>query len=243
MKTISEISDISGVSKRTLQYYDQIGLLKPTAYSPAGYRLYDEAALEKLQQIFLYRELQFSLKEISHILDSNDFDRNRALEQQIELLVMKKEHLENLILFARGLHGVGDKYMDFKVFDTRRIDEYAQRAKATWGHTEAYCEFEERQRNRTSSEEQKLEKELMKLVRRFGDMREAQPDCESVQKLVQELRDFITYHFYECTLPILRGLGKMYAGGGSMTENIDAAGGNGTAALIKTAIDIYCGYQ
>lgn len=240
VKTIREISCISGVSKRTLQYYDQIGLLKPAAYSPAGYRLYDEAALETLQQILLYRELEFSLKEIRCILSSDDFDRNRALEQQIDLLTMKKEHLENLIMFARGLHGVGVKNLDFKAFDTKRMDEYVRRAKEAWGKTEAYRQFEEKQRSRTPDDEQRLEKALMELLGRFGAVREATPDSARVQALVQELRDFITLHFYECTLPILRGLGKMYAGGGSMTENIDAVGGAGTAAFINAAIEACC---
>ena len=102
MMTVNEVSKLTGVSIRTLQYYDTIGLLPPAGYTEAGYRLYDDAAMERLQQILLFRELELPLKEIKRILDSPHFDRNRALEQQIELLTMKKEHLENLILFARG---------------------------------------------------------------------------------------------------------------------------------------------
>ena len=86
MRTISEVSRLSGVSRRTLQYYDEIGLLKPTEVTEAGYRLYDDEALATLQQILLYRELQFPLKEISRILNSSDYDRNRALEQLKVLL-------------------------------------------------------------------------------------------------------------------------------------------------------------
>ena len=96
MMTVNEVSKLTGVTIRALQYYDTIGLLPPTVYTEAGYRLYDDTALERLQQILLFRELEFPLKEIKKIIDAPDFDRNKALEQQIELLVMKKEHLENL---------------------------------------------------------------------------------------------------------------------------------------------------
>ena len=86
MLTVHEVSKLTGVSIRTLQYYDEIGLLSPASYTEAGYRLYDDSALERLQQILLFRELEFPLKEIRRIIDAPDFDQARALEQQIELL-------------------------------------------------------------------------------------------------------------------------------------------------------------
>ncbi len=95
MKTVHEVSRLTGVSIRTLQYYDKIGLLRPAGHTRSGYRLYDDAALERLQQILLFRELEFPLKDIRAILESADFDREKALEQQITLLSLKKEHLEN----------------------------------------------------------------------------------------------------------------------------------------------------
>ena len=90
MMTVNEVSKLTGVSIRTLQYYDKIGLLKPTGYTESGYRLYDDIALERLQQILLYKELKFSLKEIKQIIDSPNFNRLKALQQQIELLTLKK---------------------------------------------------------------------------------------------------------------------------------------------------------
>ena len=116
MMTVNEVSKLTGVSIRTLQYYDTIGLLKPIEYTESGYRLYDDTSLERLQQILLFKELKFPLKEIKKIIDAPNFDRNKALEQQIELLTMKKEHLENLISFARGIKGIGVKYMDLYMF-------------------------------------------------------------------------------------------------------------------------------
>ena len=96
MMTVNEVSKLAGVSIRTLQYYDSIGLLKPAEYTESGYRLYDDAAMERLQQILLFRELEFPLKEIKEIITRPDFDKQKALEQQIVLLTMKKEHLETL---------------------------------------------------------------------------------------------------------------------------------------------------
>ena len=90
MMTVNEVSKLTGVSIRTLQYYDKIGLLHPAKYTEAGYRLYDDAALETLQQILLFRELEFPLKDIKEIISSPDFDRSKALEQQIELLKLKR---------------------------------------------------------------------------------------------------------------------------------------------------------
>ena len=107
MMTVNEVSKLTGVSIRTLQYYDNIGLLPPTQYSPSGYRLYDDTAMERLQQILLFKELQFPLHEIQKILDAPDFDRDKALTQQIALLTLKKERLENLIDFARTIQQTG----------------------------------------------------------------------------------------------------------------------------------------
>lgn len=240
MMTVNEVSKLTGVSVRTLQYYDKIGLLMPATYTESGYRMYDDACMERLQHILLFKELQFPLKEIKAILDSSDFDRNRALEQQIELLTMKKEYLENLILFARGIHGLGVRYMDFSVFDTKKMDEYAKQAKENWGKTDAYKEFEEKQKNYSEKDNQKINVELMNLFVEFGNMKMLAPDSEEVQCQVKKLQDFITEHFYTCTDKILAGLGKMYSGGGSITENIDAAGGVGTAEFSSKAIEIYC---
>ena len=240
MMTVNDVSKLTGVSVRTLQYYDRIGLLKPSAYTESGYRLYDDTALERLQQILLFKELEFSLKEISRIIDAPDFDRNKALEQQIQLLTMKKEHLENLIDFARGIKLLGVRKMDFTVFDTNKIDEYAKRAKEQWGKTDAYKEFEEKNRNLTNKDQQNVANELMQLFTEFGQMLSSDPSDEKVQLQVKKLQDYITEHFYNCTNEILLGLGKMYSGGGEFTENIDRAGGPGTAEFVTKAIEFYC---
>ena len=240
MKTVKEVSKLTGVSIRTLHYYDSIGLLHPTKTTESGYRLYDDTALERLQHILLFRELQFPLKEIKGILNSPQFDRNKALEQQITLLELKKEHLENLIDLARGIKMIGVKKLDFSAFDTKKLDEYAKQAKASYGQTEEYKEFEEKSKNWTKEDVANINMEFMGIFVEFGKMRDKEPTDEVVQELVKRLQDYITEHFYTCSTEVLSGLGKMYAGGGSMTENIDKAAGEGTAEFVERAICVYC---
>ena len=239
MMTVKEVSERSGVTVRTLHHYDAVGLLRPTQITQAGYRLYDDKALERLQMILLYRELQFSLEDIKVILDSSDFDRNRAMEQQVRLLELQKEHIENLIAFARGISMKGGKSMDFSAFDTKKLDEYAAQAKAAWGKSEEYREYEEKAKGRSKETEKALGGEMMELMGRFGAIRHLTPDSGEAQALVEELRAYITEHYYDCTPQILRGLGQMYAAGGEFTENIDKAGGPGTALFARDAIEAY----
>ena len=112
---------------------------------------------------------------------------------------MKKEHLENLISFARGIKGIGVKYMDFKVFDTRKIDEYSKRAKEQWGQTSEFKEFEEKTKNWTKDDEATAANEFMQLFVEFGQMKEMNPADEQVQLQVRKLQDYITNHFYTCS--------------------------------------------
>jgi len=240
LKTVSEVEKLTGVSVRTLRYYDSIGLLKPNAVSDAGYRLYDDDALERLQLILIYRELQFPLKEIAHILNSAACDRTRILDHQIQLLTCKKKHLENLITFARGIQLLGVKNMDFSAFDIHKLDEYADRARENWGKSEAWREFEEKQKIKSKDDNLREGADMMKIIAEFGAIRGGNPSDEAAQALVEKLRTFISRHFYNCTPQILSGLGKMYASNGEFNENIDRAGGEGTALFVSEAIAVYC---
>ena len=242
MRTVSEVSKLTGVSVRTLHYYDQIGLLKPTEMTESGYRLYDDAVLERLQYIMLFRELEFSLEDIRRILDRDHFNRNEMLEQQIKLLTLKRNHIDNLITFARGIQLVGVKNMDFSAFKTTEMDDYAAQAKALYGKTDAYQEFEKKTKGKSKEQMNWAGEQLMELFVEFGQMmKEGQkPDDANIQEQVKKLQDYITEHFYTCTKEILAGLGKMYAGGGAFTENIDKAGGVGCAEFAAKAIEIYC---
>ncbi|MCQ2528865.1 MAG: MerR family transcriptional regulator [Saccharofermentans sp.] len=240
MMTVHEVSKLAGVSIRTLQYYDQIGLLHPTGYTDAGYRLYDDTELERLQHILLFRELEFPLKDIKKIINSPDFDRSKALEQQIELLKLKKEHIENLMNFALGIKMLGVKHMDFKAFDRSKLDEYSRQAKELYGNTPEYEQMQEKQKNRTEDDEKILADRFMLLFKEAGEIKDKDSASPEAQNLVKRIQEYITENFYNCNNKILSGLGKMYSGGGDFTRNIDECGGEGTAVFVDNAIQIYC---
>lgn len=240
MMTVHEVSKLTGVSIRTLQYYDKIGLMKPTGYTQSGYRLYDDTAMETLQQILLFRELEFPLKEIKEIISSADFDREKALEQQITLLTMKKEYLEDLIGLAREIRYKGEQTMDFSAFDTSKIEEYRGRAKEQWGNTAEYKESEEKAKGRTKEEEKDVMVQFMQIFTEFGTIKDQAPDGAEVQSQVKKLQNYISDHFYQCSDEVLSGLGQMYAADGEFKENIDRAGGEGTAVFVSDAIRCFC---
>ena len=240
MKSVKEIAKQTGISTRTLHHYDAIGLLKPTYVTEAGYRYYDEAALERLYLILLFRELDFPLKDIGEILDAPDYDRNRVLEQQIALLEKKRERLEFMTNMARGIKLVGVKHLELEGFNVNKMDDYAAQAKTLYGKTEAYKEYTQKASRRTPDQNKTVNDQVMDFFVRLGQLKDLSPDSDEVQAWVKELQSFFTEHFYNCTPQILKGLGELYAGGGSMTENIDAAGGKGTGEFAGQAITIYC---
>ena len=236
MKTVKEVSRITGVSVRTLHHYDAIGLLRPTQVTESGYRLYDDAALQRLQTILFFRELEFPLQEIKDILDTPNFDPREALADQIHLLELRKQHLENLIAHARKIHKTGVIDLNFKPFDKHEMDAYAAEAKAKWGKTEAYQEYEKK----SSGKDAQNGDALMAIFAEIGAVRHLDPAAPEVQALVGKIQNHITAHFYNCTKPILAGLGQMYVADERFKANIDRAGGEGCAEFAAKAIEIYC---
>ncbi len=241
VKTVKEVSKLTGVSIRTLHHYDAIGLLHPASVTEAGYRLYDDEALRRLQTILLFRELQFPLGEIRKILDSPGFDRREALREQIRLLELQREHLDAVIAHARMIQQKGECDMDFSAFDNSKLETYAAQAKEKWGNTDAYREFENKTQGQSVQQMRDKGQELMEYFVRLGAMRDLPADHDETQAWAAQLQSFITENYYTCTKEILRSLGMMYAGGGEMTENIDAAGGAGTGAFAQQVIEHYCG--
>lgn len=239
MKTVNEVSKRTGISIRALHHYDAIGLLKPSQVTESGYRLYDDAAVEKLYMILVFRELGLSLKEIGDILHAPDYDRNRVLEKQIKLMQERIGKLQDRIALAKGMLLLGVKYMSFEGFDPKKMDEYSQQAKMLYGKTDAYQEFEKKAEGRTAQQEKDLGGQVMDFFVRLGKLRPCDPCCAAAQAWAKELQAFFTENFYTCTPQILKGLAESYAGGGSMTENIDKAGGAGTGAFAKEVIDAY----
>lgn len=125
MRTVKEVSALTGISVRTLHYYDEIGLLKPTVLSEAKYRLYDDKALETLQQILFFREFDLPLKQIKEILENPDLDKNQLWNSQKRMLVLKKERLERIIASIEDILK-GENKMDFEVFSKADIEQMYQ---------------------------------------------------------------------------------------------------------------------
>lgn len=239
MRTVHEVSKLTGVSVRTLHYYDAIDLLKPAKVTEAGYRLYDDTALGRLQSILLFRELRFPLKEIREILDSPKFDPAEALEQQITLLELQKKHIEKLITLAREIQEKGVYKMEFDAFDKSEWNQYAEEVKERWGQTRAYEECEEKMKEKTENEVRDMADQMMEIFAEIGKLQHLSPEDNRVQEKIEALQSFISEHYYTCTKEILSGLGQMYVGDERMKRNIDKAGGDGTAEFAAQAIEIF----
>ena len=239
IKTVQEVSSISGVSVRTLHYYDEIGLLKPAYTEKNGYRMYDDTSLQKLQSILLFRELEFPLKEIQKIVNNPSFDRRKVVNDQLKLLKLKREHINRLISLAEKLTKEED-YMAFKKFDRAEIEKYAQEVKDRWGATDQYSEYTQKSRSRTGEQHNALGAQLMDIFAEIGKLVDLDPTSPEVQEMVKKLQDFISENYYNCTKDILKGLGSMYIADKRFKENIDKAGGAGAAAFVAKAIEFYC---
>ena len=236
---IKEFAQFTGVSVRTLHYYDEIGLLAPSYVDKStGYRFYDDACLLRMQEILFYRELDFSLKDIGDILSSPDYDKTQALHQQKQLLTLKKERLERLIdSIDRAMKGANV----MKAFDNSQFETYKAEAKEKWGKTDAYKEHTEKTKDYSKDKWNNLADDMNDIMAQFavcmknGD----EADSDAAQEMVKKLQNHITENYYNCTNPILAGLGMMYVGDERFKNNIDKHG-DGTAQFICDAITIYC---
>lgn len=242
---INEIAKLADVSVRTLHYYDEIGLLKPSAVDEQnGYRFYDENSLERLQAILFYRELDFPLKDISKLLSSPNYDRSKALTEQKHLLTLKKERMERLI-FALDSLMKGENTMDFKAFDNSEFEaareKYAAEAKEKWGNTDAYKEHSAKTSAYSGEKWAEVNSGMEAIMKEFAECKlsGAAPEDAAAQYLVKKWQDFITENHYTCTKEILAGLGEMYSADERFTANIDKYG-EGTAQFMTDAIRAYC---
>lgn len=239
---INEVARLTGVTVRTLHYYDEIGLLKPSAITQTGYRLYDDGALDTLQQILFFRELDFPLNDIKEIMTNPHYNKAEALAKHRELLLQKRDRLNGLIdLLDNNMKG--DKDMSFKQFDMAEIEankkKYAAEVKERWGNSDAYAESEKKTSSYDEAQWKVLSGEGTAILHEFGENRSALPDSKEAQILVKKWQDYITANFYTCTKEILSCLGLMYIGDERFTKNIDQSG-DGTAAFMAAAIEVYC---
>lgn len=226
---------------RTLHYYDEIGLLKPSEVSKAGYRFYDDAALGTLQQILFYRELGFSLEQIGHILHAPDYDRTQALRQHRRLLLMKRKRLDDMLRLVDETIGGNAMYDQTPSPTPAELEavkaEYAREAAERWGNTEAFWESQEKHASYTPEQEERIREEMEEIFRAFGAC--GDPASSQAQRLVKEWQAHITKYHYNCTNGILAGLGQMYVNDPRFRKNLDQYG-PGTAEKLSRAIRLYC---
>ncbi len=243
MLSVHEVSELCGVSIRALHHYDRIGLLSPDEVTPAGYRLYGETALSRLQQIMFYRELDFSLKEILALLSSPDYDRAAALNAQKELLGLKRERLGALIALIERTLTSENTLTEFEEFDMKEIEKakqkYSEEARKRWGGTKEYAQSEEKQASRTAVQSNAMQAEADAIMDGFAELACGDPASPAAQAQVEKWQSHITQYYYECSKEILASLGEMYAGDPRFAENIDSHGA-GTAQFMHDAIRIYC---
>ena len=239
---IKEFAELTGVSVRTLHYYDEIKLLKPSFVDEQnGYRFYDERCLERMQEILFYRELDFPLKEIGEILSSHDYDKQKAMKEQKRLLTLKKERLERLIT-ALDIAMKGEEFtmnvFDNSEFETQR-EQYAKEAREKWGDTAAYKEYSAKAYS--AEKQNELNDGMNALIAEFAEYMAVgnAPESEKSQALVEKWQTYITDHYYTCTKEILAGLGTMYTADERFKANIDRYG-KGTAEFMRAAIQEYC---
>ena len=235
---IKEFAEFTGVSVRTLHYYDEIGLLHPADVDKVtGYRFYDEESVLRMQEILFFRELDFSLKSIGKILSSTKSNRSKALQEQKQMLILKKERLERLIS-AIDDAAKGENVM--KAFDNSELEKYKEEVQERWGNTEAYKEHAAKTKSYGKDKWGSLAADMDDIFSEFAaSMKNGDTaSSEKAQSLVKKLQRHITENYYTCTKEILFGLGQMYVADERFKNNIDKHA-DGTAAYVSEAIAHY----
>ncbi len=242
--TVKQVAKLAGVTVRTLHHYDAIGLLRPAAVSPAGYRLYSDADLERLQQVLFFRELGFSLREIGRALSSPDFDRREALTMHRRLLVEKRRRVHALIRSVDRSIAAMDGGEDmsssamFEGFDESKLREYREEARRRWGDTPAWAESERRTAGYTQQDWQYIQAESDEINRGLAALMERDPAEPEAQALVGRWHALINDRFYECSPQAFRGLGDLYVEDSRFAAHYDPWR-PGLAAFLRRAMHAY----
>lgn len=227
--TVSQVAKLTGVSIRTLHYYDEIGLLRPSGRSEAGYRLYAAAELNRLQQVLLFRELGFPLEEITRIITDPGFDVGAALRTQRQLLAEKVVRLQGLLAAVEQAILRTDKGepMESQVvkemFADFRPEDYEQEVEQRWGGSDAHRESRRRIAGYTQRDFVAIRSEIDKLLTELAALLEAgaAPTSAAAMDAAERHRQHIERWFYRCPKSLHRGLGELYVSDPRFTANID----------------------
>ncbi len=240
--SVGQVADLAGVTIRTLHHYDEVGLLSPGGRSAAGYRIYEESDLERLQRILFYRELGFTLEEISTIVDDPRTDALGHLRRQRGLLAERIKRLGAMVeaidyeMEARTMDIRLTPEERLEVFGEFRPEDYAEEAEQRWGETESYKESRRRVATYKKEDWQRLKAEEEEVRARLAAAMEEglAPESEEAMAAAEAHRQHISRWFYDCTYEIHLGLTDMYVGDERFRSNYDATA-PGLARFIREA--------
>jgi DNA-binding transcriptional MerR regulator len=242
--TVKQLAVLAGVSSRTLHFYDQIGLLKPEEYGANGYRYYGQAELLRLQQILFFKELEFSLAEIKATIDRPGFDTLQALRAHRETLQERAGRLARLIetvdktiLHLKGeLEMTGSEF--YQGFSEEKQREYQEEIRRRYGDRELK-QSQQRWSSYDEQQRQAIQGDFRRIVTGLRERMPLGPDAPEVQALVGQLHAWLG-NFYDCTLDVFEGLGRMYNQDPRFREMYETTYGSGVAEFLEGAIGAYC---
>lgn len=245
--TINQLAKLSGVSVRTLHYYDEFGLLHPARVEPNGYRVYEEPQLLRLQQILFFRELEFSLADIKRVIDAPGYSAIAALRQQKQLFKTKQRRLEKLIQSLERTIKTMTKQQVIKaeelydVLKDNDIKQYQQEVTERWGNTAAYKQSQQRVSKMTKAQMAELKANGKKHMQALADAMPKGMAHPDVQALIAQSHAGVNF-FYDCSLDMFRQLGVMYVQDPRFKATYDAYA-PGLAQFVHEAIDYYCDHR
>ncbi len=245
--TVHEVVNLTGITARTLRYYDEIGLLKPSIVTETKYRLYTDDDLTRLQEILFFREVGFALKEIKDLLHSPNYNRAEALEKHLSILEAQKERLDNLIALVKAEIKENTK-VSFSAFSNSKVLElqaqFREEAMERWGDTDSFREYEET----FSTKARKIQNEQIEAFyimaqntfEKLSMYEDKSPDDPEVQEVVRKWQLYISEHFYQCDNHMLSNLGNLYITDNKFSDFINRFGKEDLASFFSKAIAIYC---
>lgn len=209
---VKDIAQITGITARTLHYYDRIDLFKPTHLTEKGYRLYERSSLEKLQTILILKELDFSLKEIADIIKLTRQEQEQILKKQSQTLLAKKQRLET-IMAALDEYVAGNDISDLQLFNSNSAlplkEQYVNEAKFIYGDTEAYQAYNETLRNLSAEEKAQQFSSMEDIFKQLAACSHLSPSSDEVQRLIEEWKS-ILMQFMACDSELLACIAQNY---------------------------------